>query len=277
MLEMAAVGTFLSFCKFIYFGFLRSNPEIEAHEAPVHMRVAMIVTAAFCAGIGMIPRMLTAILPYDMGEVHFYAAGHTMSTIMLLGTALVIFKLATKAYSPHKRLVADFDYFYRKLAQAFIWICRQPASLFGDMVDWLIYDLLHLKLAGAFLWFCRNPAHAFGEVVDRIVSWWMVTIWLPFTNPHSLISWFEEHIYLVYLKLREPWQYPVARFYLAFCGRAKRGDTKCVDGVVNGVAEGVGKGGRLSRRLQTGFLQHYALAISLGLFILVALSIFYLR
>ena len=277
MLEVAAVGTFLSFCKFIYFGFLRSNPEIEAQEPPLHMRVAMIITAAFCVGIGIIPGMLTAILPYDMGEFHFYSLGHTFSTIMLLGTALLIFKLVTKAYSPHKRLVADFDYFYYKLGQLFVWICQQPASRFGDMVDWFIYDFLHLKLAYAFLWFCRNPVCVIGDLVDQVVSWFMINLWLPITDSRSATHTLDERIVSPYLTLKEPWADPVARSYLAACELAKEVDVLAVDGVVNGVATGVGEVGRQSRRLQTGLLQQYAFSIALALFGLIALCIYYLK
>jgi hypothetical protein len=208
MLEMAAVGTFLSFCKFIYFGFLRSNPEIEAHEAPVHMRVAMIVTAAFCVGIGMIPRMLTAILPYDMGEVHFYAAGHTMSTIMLLGTALVIFKLATKAYSPHKRLVADFDYFYRKLAQALKWLCVHPISAFSDMIAHFVPALL------TDIWLpLSNSTSRFSALVDRLIFSLLTDMWLPLAKPISRFSAFIDEV--VSTMLTDTWlplSRPISRF-----------------------------------------------------------------
>ncbi len=277
MLEVAAVGTFLSFCKFIYFGFLRDNPEIEAQDPPLHMRVAMIITAAFCVGIGIVPKMLTVILPYDMGPFHFYSLGHTFSTIMLLGTALVIFKLATRWYSPHKRLVADFDYFYYKLSQLFVWICQKPVSYFGDMVDWFIYDFLHLKLAALFLWFCRNPAYLFGDLVDRFVTWFMVTIWLPITDSKSLTYSIDKQVVQPYLTLEEPWPDGVAQSYLTACELSREIDVRIVDGTVNGVAGGVGLIGQGSRRMQTGLIQKYALSIALGLALLIGLCILYLK
>ncbi|MFH1002681.1 MAG: NADH-quinone oxidoreductase subunit L, partial [Chloroflexota bacterium] len=42
-------------------------------------------------------------------------------------------------------------------------------------------------------------------------------------------------------------------------------DSRGVDGVVNGVAQGIGVGGRVVRRMQTGQLQLYGLVIGIGL------------
>jgi NADH-quinone oxidoreductase subunit L len=46
-------------------------------------------------------------------------------------------------------------------------------------------------------------------------------------------------------------------------------DTHGVDGVVNGVANGVAAGGRTLRRLQTGQLQLYGLAVGIGILAIV--------
>ena len=46
-------------------------------------------------------------------------------------------------------------------------------------------------------------------------------------------------------------------------------DTKVVDGVVNGVASGLGISGRVLRKLQNGYIRSYALGISVGLVVLL--------
>jgi NADH-quinone oxidoreductase subunit L len=53
-----------------------------------------------------------------------------------------------------------------------------------------------------------------------------------------------------------------------------RFDSQVVDGAVNGVAEGVSDTGGLLRRVQTGFVGNYALAISIGLIALLGAIVF---
>jgi len=50
-------------------------------------------------------------------------------------------------------------------------------------------------------------------------------------------------------------------------------DTHVVDGAVNGVAKTAMKSANLLRRLQTGIVSHYALAIAIGLFLVVAVYV----
>jgi multicomponent Na+:H+ antiporter subunit D len=271
MLEMAAVGTFLSFCKVIYFGFLRPNPDIEAKDPPLHMNVAMIGTAFFCVSIGVIPPMLTTFLPYEMAPQHFYALGHTFGTILLLGTALLVFKYFIKYYSPHRRLVADFDFFYRRLVRVFLWICRNPVSRFGDMVDRLVYDTALLKPVGGFLWFCKNPASAFGDFVDRIVTKPMVDFWLPLANVRAFIKWFEAKFIPRIVYEKEQWQNQAVRNYLRNAEVYKIADAEGVDAVVNSVADGALELGAMARKTQTGFIQVYATTIVVSIIVMTSI------
>ena len=50
-------------------------------------------------------------------------------------------------------------------------------------------------------------------------------------------------------------------------------DTQVVDGTVNGVAKTAMKSGNLLRRLQTGIVSHYALAMAIGLFLVIAVYV----
>ena len=56
----------------------------------------------------------------------------------------------------------------------------------------------------AFAWFCRNPVHAFGSLVDRIISWFMINLWLPITEAYSATHTLDERIVSPYLTLKEP-------------------------------------------------------------------------
>ena len=50
-------------------------------------------------------------------------------------------------------------------------------------------------------------------------------------------------------------------------------DTQVVDRAVNGVAKGAMKSGNLLRRLQTGIVSHYSLAMAVGLFLVIAIYV----
>lgn len=50
-------------------------------------------------------------------------------------------------------------------------------------------------------------------------------------------------------------------------------DVRVVDGAVNGVAKSAMKSGSLLRRLQTGIVTHYALAMAIGLFLVIAVYV----
>ena len=113
MLELAAVGTFLSFLKLTYFGFFRRNDSIEAKEAPLCMLVPMVVVALFCILLGVYPGLIVELLPYPVPvDFHFYSLGHLLGVWGLLGATAVIFFVGKRYYAPHDRVTRDFDYFY---------------------------------------------------------------------------------------------------------------------------------------------------------------------
>lgn len=163
MLKLASVGTFLSFCKFTYFGFLRKK-EIEAREAPLTMTIPMIIVAFLCVLGGLYPNLLGNILPYQ-SELHVYTLGKLRDTILLLGAASAIFFFGRQLFIPHRREILDFDYIYIRAARGFLWFCRNPASSFANWVD-----IAFAKAARGFLWFCRNPASSLATGVDSLFA-----------------------------------------------------------------------------------------------------------
>ncbi|MBT9141370.1 MAG: Na(+)/H(+) antiporter subunit A [Dehalococcoidia bacterium] len=163
MLKLASVGTFLSFCKFTYFGFLRKK-EIEAREAPLTMTIPMIIVAFLCVLGGVYPNLLGNILPYQ-SELHVYTLGKLTDTMLLLGVSGAIFLFARRLFEPHERESPDFDYLYIRVAGGFMWFCRNPVSSFGSLID-----LAYARVAKGFIWFCRNPASAFAGGVDLMFA-----------------------------------------------------------------------------------------------------------
>ncbi len=140
MLELASVGTFLSFLKLLYFGFYRSNSAIEARDPPLNMKVAMGATAFLCFFIGVYPDSVVRILPYPTQEYHFYSAPHVLGVSQLLGMTALLFFLARTVYSPHRITIRDFDYIYRGAANAFLRFVEKPWTRLHYNVHW-DYDL----------------------------------------------------------------------------------------------------------------------------------------
>jgi len=206
MLKLASVGTFLSFCKFTYFGFLRKKDkpqitqispimnkreEIETREAPLTMTIPMIIVAFLCVLGGVYPNLLVNILPYHTA-LPVYTWGKLMDTTLLLGAAGAIFLFGGNLFAPHRREILDFDYIYMRAGSGFMWLCRDPASVFARWID-----LAFAAVARGFLWFCRNPASSLAAGVDSIFAL-VARIFVgtarysPLTAMGSLIQWVDQ-------------------------------------------------------------------------------------
>lgn len=130
LLRFASVGTFLSFTKLSYFTFFEKNEEIHAREAPWNMRVAMMVTAFLCILIGVIPGILFRILPHASTHYHAYTPPHIIGVLQLFLFAGFVFILAKNAFSPHRWIILDVDYFYRLVFRGIAWLCIGPLNDF---------------------------------------------------------------------------------------------------------------------------------------------------
>ncbi len=128
LLRLASVGTFLSFTKLTYFTFFEKNERIQANEPPWNMQWAMILTASLCVLIGVFPGILFTILPYAPTDYHAYTPSHIVGVFQLFFFAGLVFLLAKKAFSPHRWIILDLDYFYRVAFLGIAWLCRGPLN-----------------------------------------------------------------------------------------------------------------------------------------------------
>jgi multicomponent Na+:H+ antiporter subunit D len=124
------VGTFLSFAKLSYFTFFEKNERIQAKESPWNMQCAMILTAFLCILIGVFPALLFHILPHASIDYHAYTPSHIVVVFQFFFIAGLVFMLAKKAFSPHRWIILDFDYFYRMVFRGIAWLCRGPLNDF---------------------------------------------------------------------------------------------------------------------------------------------------
>lgn len=106
--------------KIPYFTFFAHDSGKRPAEAPVHMRIAMIITASLCVLIGVFPGLLYGLLPYDV-DYQPYTVDHVLVQMQLLIFALLafVFLMKTHLHPPEVRATnIDSDWLYRKLLPA---------------------------------------------------------------------------------------------------------------------------------------------------------------
>ncbi len=104
--------------KIPYFTFFAHDSGKRPAEAPMHMRIAMIITAVLCVFIGVFPGALYALLPFEV-DYKPYTVSHVLSQMQLLCFALLafVFLMRNGLHPPEERGVnLDSDWVYRKLA-----------------------------------------------------------------------------------------------------------------------------------------------------------------
>jgi multicomponent Na+:H+ antiporter subunit D len=108
--------------KIPFFVFFAHDSGKRPLEAPVHMQLAMGITAALCIFIGVYPDPLYALLPYEV-EFHPYTMQHVVGQLQLLCFALLAFAvlMRTGINPPEIRAVnLDTDWTYRKFMPSVI-------------------------------------------------------------------------------------------------------------------------------------------------------------
>lgn len=102
--------------KIPYFTFFAHDSGKRPAEAPIHMRIAMILTAAGCVIIGVFPGLLYSLLPYEI-DYQPYTFDHVLVQMQLLVFALLafVFLMKTGVHPPEVRATnIDTDVVYRK-------------------------------------------------------------------------------------------------------------------------------------------------------------------
>ena len=121
VLLFASAGVFHhSGIKIPYFAFFAHDSGKRCEEAPFNMLVAMAITAALCVGLGVMPGLLYAILPFAV-DYHPYSLDHVVTQLQLLLFSALAFTvlMRTGLYPPELKSVnLDFDWAYRRLGKS---------------------------------------------------------------------------------------------------------------------------------------------------------------
>ncbi|MBS9718477.1 Na(+)/H(+) antiporter subunit D [Pseudohalocynthiibacter aestuariivivens] len=123
ILLFASAGVFHhSGIKIPYFAFFAHDSGLRPKEAPLHMLLAMGLTAFLCVAIGVFPGPLYALLPFDVDYVP-YTTTHVVTQLQLLFFSALAFTvlMRTGIYPPELKSVnLDTDWTYRRLMPVLI-------------------------------------------------------------------------------------------------------------------------------------------------------------
>lgn len=121
--------------KIPFFAFYSHDSGIRCKEAPMHMLLAMGISAVLCILIGSFPQYLYSLLPYAT-DYQPYTVSHVLAQTQLLFFSALAFTLLLLAgiYPPEIRSInVDADWFYRKGCRQIYRFCQWT---FDGINDW---------------------------------------------------------------------------------------------------------------------------------------------
>jgi multicomponent Na+:H+ antiporter subunit D len=115
LLAAASAGTVLyAGLKFPWFVFFQRDSGLRPADPPWNMRLAMVLFAALCIGLGILPGPLYALLPYEVDYMP-YTASHVVYQLQLLLFSGFAFFLMLPWLRPTLTITLDVDWLYRRL------------------------------------------------------------------------------------------------------------------------------------------------------------------
>ncbi|MEP2120153.1 MAG: Na(+)/H(+) antiporter subunit D, partial [Bauldia litoralis] len=105
--------------KFPWFVFFQKDSGLRPPDPPWTMRLAMILMAILCIGIGVFPAPLYAMLPFPVDFVP-YTTSHVVSQLLLLLFAGLAFFLMLRWLRPTDTITLDVDWLWRRLGPSVV-------------------------------------------------------------------------------------------------------------------------------------------------------------
>ena len=117
-LAAASAGVFLhAGIKFPWFVFFQKDSGLRPAEPPRNMQAAMLLLAALCIGLGILPGPLYALLPYDVAYVP-YTVSHVLFQLQLLLFSGLAFFVLLPLLKRTLTITLDVDWFWRRAGRA---------------------------------------------------------------------------------------------------------------------------------------------------------------
>jgi len=115
LLAAASAGVFLhAGIKFPWFVFFQKDSGLRPPDPPWNMRLAMVLFAALCIGIGVWPEALYALLPLDV-KFKPYTGYHVVEMLQLLLFSGLAFFVLLPFMKRTLTISLDVDWFWRRL------------------------------------------------------------------------------------------------------------------------------------------------------------------
>ena len=148
LLAAASAGVFLhAGIKFPWFVFFQKDSGLRPPDPPWNMRAAMLLFAALCVGLGVVPGPLYALLPFKVDFVP-YTGSHVIFQLQLLLFSGLAFFLMLGWLQRTLTITLDVDWLYRRLGvvvlrQFDLWVQASWSGFAGAaarsarmIVDW---------------------------------------------------------------------------------------------------------------------------------------------
>lgn len=132
LLTLVSAGTFLvaglRLPYLLFFSDSRCSDETfqRAEDPPWNMQAAMLIASFFCILIGSYLPFLYDMLPNSGVTYHPYDPYHLSETLQILAFTALGFYFFHKKIGPKAVINLDFDWFYRKGGQLFLWLAKNP-------------------------------------------------------------------------------------------------------------------------------------------------------
>ncbi|MER2516136.1 MAG: Na(+)/H(+) antiporter subunit D [Candidatus Accumulibacter phosphatis] len=131
-LAAASAGVFLhAGIKFPWFVFFQKDSGLRPADPPASMQTAMLVFAALCIGLGLVPGPLYALLPFAV-DYQPYSGAHVVTQLQLLLFSGLAFFVMLEYLKRTLTISLDFDWFYRVFARR---LTEMLTPLFTGMIS----------------------------------------------------------------------------------------------------------------------------------------------
>lgn len=158
MLNVASTGTFISVgLKLPYLAFFgEKRVENNLSKIPLNIKWAMILASTICVVIGVFPKLLYSLLPYDMQYLP-YTLEHIIFVLQLFLGAFLVFLLYMRHLDAKNfYIVLDTDWFYRRGTRFLIHTFNIVHDEINDFRERVFYGKIYKGL----VWFVKNPLSA---------------------------------------------------------------------------------------------------------------------
>jgi multicomponent Na+:H+ antiporter subunit D len=117
MLAAASAGVFLhAGIKFPWFVFFQKDSGLRPPDPPLNMKIAMVLFAVLCIGLGAFPGPLYAILPFATSYVP-YTGAHVIDMLQLLLFSGLAFFICLPLMKRTLTISLDWDWFWRRFLE----------------------------------------------------------------------------------------------------------------------------------------------------------------